>query len=1738
MNKKEKNKEAVSGNSSDKPAMDGMLREIARAGEKPDEAFVRKVLRSIREKVPSPVTMADVRDFWGLFFNRTFQKAAAIVLSAAVLSVAALSFNILSAKADPAEIFIYSHRNFSPDQKLSFRVFIRDGQTATAIQNKDLEILLKDCNGKIIGTYKAVTDNNGIAVVEKAFPEIREGDYKIEAYVMNTRQKVNAERQISVRRTYKCMLSTDKPVYQPGQIINIRALTMETSSIKPATGRNVNLEIFDPKGNKVYRKELKTSDFGIAATSFLLADQVNMGDYSIKVSIGNTVSEKTVEVKKYVLPKFSISMKTNQGFYKPGEIISGTVNLSYMFGKPVSGADITVTASDFTDKFNEFSSVKGNSDTEGNYEFSIPLKDYFTGSHLESGDAFVKLDVSAMDSGGHKQASSKKTVISKDTFKIEFFPENGRILPIQTNFYLFACYPDGSPVKAEINIEKIGSVSTDENGIAMFKATPHINDTVPGNADNKPPIFPVFGKRSNVSSGIPCWSLSYTVKSADNREQSGKKSYSIDSLPENFILRTDKAVYKVGDTAKVNIMTSAESGIFFLDVVRNGVCILMKTVEVKNKEAECFIDIDDKLVGTLQIQAYRILPGGEIVSDLRLIQINDPKSLKITTRLDKDKYLPGGNCAAKFAVEDKNGRPVVAALSLSVVDEAVFSLCQMHPGFEKMYFLLQEELLKPRYQIKAVPQIFPDMAGNEKSYQQSAGMLLSNDMKINKAEFTAGESFAKRKQGLDETKSRYEESLISGIIFTLIGIFFLMILPALLLGLKRTLIPAENTYEFIKCDRYEWESSLSSITWKWIACVPMVGYCIVLLCLRLKIVDGFLLYWLFALFIITLLPALISFFGYRKALEKFFRLSWKVDFSHKALLPTFYAYPLYILITALVATVTLCMPVNRHLLEIYFLLILSIGATIYSVYACGVTTFTGGSMFSSPVVRQVPARGLGRRMGESPAVFIFMAFFFYGPIGLILILVPITVISMFMPLICTVNKLGGGDGGWGGYGNSTQEVGKPFIDQDEICVDKTIGTARIRRYFPETLLWIPEIVTDENGKASVEIPLADSITTWRMSTGAVDKNGRLGSSEDKITVFKDFFVDIDFPVKLTQHDIVSIPVTVYNYLNESQTVKLELVDNGSFRISDSLKKEIVILPGQVKSIYFTIEAVKPGKHSLTVKALGKNSADAIERNIEVEPVGERIEKVINGSPGNGKTLDRFEIPGNAVEGSSRAYMRIYPGTFSQIVDGMESILKMPYGCFEQTSSITYPNILALQYMKKTGQISPEIQMKALGMINTGYQRILSFEIPNGGFEWFGRPPANTVLSAYGLMEFCDMQKVYESFDPKVIERTKKWLIYKREADGSWKDERWALGLESNTERTAYILMALAESGLDNSELEPSFNYILRHLDDVKDARTLAYCANAFAAAKRPEADNMIEKLYEVRNEKGDFVLWNGKGKKTIYFEGDNNIYDTETTALVVQAMFRTGHHSTTASKALSWLISKKDKNGNWGTTQSTIQCLRAIIAGKEQKKYDKPYEITIFVNGKPTNKIGITSDNYDVCQLIDLTASVQQGVNSVEVTSPKDENYSYQLVAEYYIPKKEHPANANEILKINVEYEKNNLKVNDIISCRAAVDNNGTMPANMVLVDIGVPPGFDVIPDKLQGMKERNEIEQWEIRGRQVIIYLREIKANSQAVVSFDMKAKYPIRAQTPVSRVYEYYQPSNNSETGSIAIEVEKDGQ
>src|SRR5437667_7685344 len=218
-------------------------------------------------------------------------------------------------------------------------------------------------------------------------------------------------------------------------------------------------------------------------------------------------------------------------------------------------------------------------------------------------------------------------------------------------------------------------------------------------------------------------------------------------------------------------------------------------------------------------------------------------------------------------------------------------------------------------------------------------------------------------------------------------------------------------------------------------------------------------------------------------------------------------------------------------------------------------------------------------------------------------------------------------------------------------------------------------------------------------------------------------------------------------------------------VDDVPEKSVTVDASRVGGSQYTIEARRIGKFKLTLSARmkgGAERADIVVREIEVIPNGREQNLVFNGRL---ETTVQHEVnfPTTSIPEASKIFVRLYPGPLSQVIEGMDSILSMPGGCFEQTSSSTYPNVLALDYMKRNKKSTPEVRAKAEGYIANGYQRLLTFEVPAGGFSWFGSAPANKILTAYGVMEFYDMSKVYD-VDPKLVLRTQQWLAAQQQPD--------------------------------------------------------------------------------------------------------------------------------------------------------------------------------------------------------------------------------------------------------------------------------------------------------------------------------------------------------------------------------------
>jgi hypothetical protein len=140
-------------------------------------------------------------------------------------------------------------------------------------------------------------------------------------------------------------------------------------------------------------------------------------------------------------------------------------------------------------------------------------------------------------------------------------------------------------------------------------------------------------------------------------------------------------------------------------------------------------------------------------------------------------------------------------------------------------------------------------------------------------------------------------------------------------------------------------------------------------------------------------------------------------------------------------------------------------------------------------------------------------------------------------------------------------------------------------------------------------------------------------------------------------------------------------------------------------------------------------------------------------------------------------------------------------------------------------------------------------------------------------------------------------------------------------------------------------------------------------------------------------------------------------------------------------------------------------------------------------------------------------------------------------PKRPEPA--NEPLSITVAYDRTHLAQDDIATATATIKNNLPQAANMLMVDLGIPPGFDLLSEDLQTYLEKSvgrksgRLEKFSLTATQAILYFDSFAPGDAVTLPFRLRAKYPIRARTFRSRVYEYYDPAVNSVARPVQLEV-----
>jgi hypothetical protein len=708
--------------------------------------------------------------------------------------------------------------------------------------------------------------------------------------------------------------------------------------------------------------------------------------------------------------------------------------------------------------------------------------------------------------------------------------------------------------------------------------------------------------------------------------------------------------------------------------------------------------------------------------------------------------------------------------------------------------------------------------------------------------------------------------------------------------------------------------------------------------------------------------------------------------------------------------------------------------------------------------------------------------------------------------------------------NLTESKSISIAEIFESNKDAPSFTPRVREYFPETLLWQPELITDKFGKAELKFKLGDNLTTWKLYAFGSTETGEIGLVEKEFQTFQPFFAELDPPRILTEGDEIALPVPVRNYTDKRQKVAVSMTANDwSKNLGDAAAQNIEIPANATQNAVFNFQAiasVTDGKQKVT--ALAKGEGDAIEKPVTVNPNGKEIIEA-QSNIFNKSVSFNVNFPAAAPQKNRRAEIKIYPNMLAHVAESVEGLLKRPYGCGEQTTSSTYPNLMILKIEKELKKdVDPRIMAQAKIYLGDGYKRLLNYQTASGGFSYWGKNDTpNAALTAY-VLRFLHDARDFTQIDETVVERAENWLQSQQKADGGWESNKGNVEVS-----TAYILRSLSLTAEGDAQkrkaLQPAVEFLQKRFENINDAFVLANLALAAEEIGEAEtAQKAIEKLQKlVQPGKSFSQFWTTPSTP---FYGWGITAQIETTALVVQSLLRFEPPQPDLAiqsqiyYGLSFLLKNKDRYGVWHSTQTTVNVLDALILFqktqlKSEKNGDEKAEI--YVNGKKAQEFSVSDKGLNNPFIFDASVFLNADNNRIEIkTSGERTLMMAQIVSKHYINWND-AREVSPYFDLKVDFDKLEAKINEEITCKVRVQRKDSR-YGMILAEIGLPPGADVDRASLENAKADGRFSRYDVLPDRVIIYLWS--PSGTAEFNFKFKPRFGLNAQTAPSMVYDYY--------------------
>jgi alpha-2-macroglobulin len=529
--------------------------------------------------------------------------------------------------------------------------------------------------------------------------------------------------------------------------------------------------------------------------------------------------------------------------------------------------------------------------------------------------------------------------------------------------------------------------------------------------------------------------------------------------------------------------------------------------------------------------------------------------------------------------------------------------------------------------------------------------------------------------------------------------------------------------------------------------------------------------------------------------------------------------------------------------------------------------------------------------------------------------------------------------GLGGGGGGEVEAAQTFDLEDEDDV---------RRDFPDTAHWEAKVATDEDGRATVDISLPDTLTTWRLSSKAVidfdsSRETLVGQASTDIITTLPLLIRPVTPRFFTVGDQLLIGAIVHNNTGRAQEVTVSLAADG-LTLEGDAEQEVAIPDGGRVLVQWPVQVDDVTFADLIFRASAGEFSDATKPSFgrlpdQLLPVVRYAGEDVVGTSGvldeAGRVVEAILLPPAVDTRQGEVRVQLNPSLAGALTESLEAINNRRDNsvvCAHALADQLLPNVATAGAIARLDLDEATLAQELAELIASDISLIESLQRSDGGWGWCYSPETDPYLSAYVLLSLVKAQALDFTVSDEVLERGLRYLNGQIRAASRLTDP-------AEINRQAFFLYVLAEAGdADTTAQNELFEEHRALLDPY--ARALLALAYQMSSSSSANPQALLSDLNNRAIVSATGVHWEDAASDWF-----NLSTDIRGTAMVLDALARLQPDSFLAPGAVRWLMVARTA-GHWSTGQEDAWSIMALsdwmIASGE---LEADYDYRLAVNG-------------------------------------------------------------------------------------------------------------------------------------------------------------------------------------------------